>query len=430
MSSSSGTLTAKPYFSGFDVAHDTYNAISMASDGKVYYALSSDSLESGRIYRYDPEKDQTEFLGDLTEICGEKNENAIPQGKSHSRFYEMDGKLYIATHVGYYEMIGGIERLPVNPPEGYKLYPGGHLLSYDLQTGEFKDLTTLPGGEGIVTMTMDTKRGNIFGISWPGGRFLHYNVAKNKLKDLGRISASGEAGTPGDDYRPLCRSIVVDPRDGAAYFSTSEGEIFKYNTETEEIHLLKNVNLRLDYFGSYDPAKPGSMGYNWRKIFWYEPEGVAYGVHGNSGYLFRFDPVKQTVEIVDRITSQASQKSGMFDQFTYGYLGFILGPDKETIYYLTGGPIYEDGALLKGDDTIYVGAKGLENLHLVTYNIKNRVYKDHGAIFYEDGARPTYVNSIAVAKDGTVYTLARFEHDGKVIQDLVKIPAVKGDLGK
>ncbi len=69
------------------------------------------------------------------------------------------------------------------------------------------------------------------------------------------------------------------------------------------------------------------MGYNWRSIIWYEAEGAAYGVHGNSGYLFKFDPKSSKVEIVERITSEPSKKSGMFDQFSYGYLGFLLGPD-------------------------------------------------------------------------------------------------------
>ncbi len=419
----SDVLIAKTYFSGFEKAHDTYNALSTASDGKVYYILSSNTLESGKLCRYDPDTDSTEILADLNDICGERDSMSIPQGKSHSRIYEMEGKLYIATHVGYYEIIGGIERLPVNPPEGYKLYPGGHLISYDLTTGKFEDLIRVPGAEGLVTMTMDTVRGHIYAISWPTGRFLHYDIKKNELKDLGTFSGNGEGGVVGEDYRVLCRSIFVDPRDGSVYSSTAEGDIFKYDLQEGSFSKLKGVNLRLDYFGNYDPTRPGSMGYNWRKIFWYEPEGVAYGVHGNSGYLFRFNPKKSSVEIVDRIASEPSQRSGMFDQFTYGYLGLILGPDKETIYYLTGGPIYEDGELLRGDDNIYVGAKGLENLHLVTYNLPRREYKDHGPVFYENGSRPTYVNSIAVGRDGAVYTLARFEHNGNIIQDLVKIPA-------
>jgi len=217
--------------------------------------------------------------------------------------------------------------------------------------------------------------------------------------------------------------MFIDSRDGTVYYSTSEGDIYSYNSASGLIKKVEGVDLRLDYFGKYDPTRPGNMGYNWRSIVWYEPEGVAYGVHGNSGYLFRFDPKVPKVEIVERITSEPSKKSGMFDQFSYGYLGFQLGPDGKTLYYLTGGPIYINGKRVKGVDEIAMGAaRGLENLHLVTYNIPKREYIDHGPVFYKDGSRPTYVNSIAIGKDGSVYTLARFEHEGKIIEDLVKIP--------
>lgn len=59
----SGNLIAKTYNSGFLEAHDTYNALSAASDGKIYYILSSDKIElAGKMYVYDPQSDQTEFL--------------------------------------------------------------------------------------------------------------------------------------------------------------------------------------------------------------------------------------------------------------------------------------------------------------------------------------------------------------------------------
>ncbi len=418
-----GNLIAKTYNSGFPEAHDTYNAISAASDGKIYYILSSDLVEvGGKMYVYDPETDKTEFIADLTEVCGEKDAGCIPQGKSHAQFYERDGKLYFSTHVGYYELIDGMERLPVNLPEGYKLYPGGHILSYDLETGKFEDLAILPKGEGMVSMTMDCERGHIYGISWPTGSFIHYDIGNNKLKNLGQISANGEGGESGFDFRSLCRSLFVNPNTASVYFSTSEGDIFTYNPETGIVNKLDEPDLRLDYFGKYDPKRPGSMGYNWRKIFWYNPENVAYGVHGNSGYLFRFDPEKLTVEIVRRITSEPSNNSGMFDQFSYGYLGFVLSPDGETIYYLTGGPIYIKGKRLSGAAEIAKGgAKGLENLHLVTYNIPNDQYRDLGPIFYPDGQRPLYVNSIAVGQDGSIYTLARISENGHTRTDLIKI---------
>lgn len=417
-------LLATPYYSGFEQAHDTYNAISSASDGKIYYVLSSDTIErGGQFYVYDPVKDQTQFIADLTEICGEKDLGAVPQGKSHVRFYEKDRKLYFSTHVGYYELIDGMDRLPENPPGGYKKYPGGHFLSYDLDSGAIQDLALIPDGQGMVAMTMDTDRGHLYGITWPTGNFIHYDLEKDKLHDLGPISERGEAGTPGEDFRALCRSLLVDPRDGMVYFSIAEGDILTYSPNSLTIQKLEGIDLRLDYFGKYDPTRPGSMGYNWRKIFWNASEQVAYAVHGNSGYLFKFDPKNKTVEIVDRITSEPSRKSGMFDQFSYGYLGFQPGPDKNTIYYLTGGPVYEGGKRVKGLEQIAKGAaKGIENLHLITYNIPEKAYKDHGPIFYADGSRPTYVNSIAIGPGNYLYTLARFEHSGKVIQDLVKIP--------
>ncbi|HHU27178.1 MAG TPA: hypothetical protein GXZ56_11270 [Bacteroidales bacterium] len=417
-------LTATSYFSGFDLAHDTYNAISAASNGKIYYVLSSQPYDvAGQVHVYDPQADTTRFLADLTEICGEKDKKVIAQGKSHVRFYESDGKLYFSTHVGYYEMIDGMERLPVTAPEGYGLYTGGHFLAYDLATGTFEDLGLAPHGEGVLTMTMDTERKQIYAITWPKGYFVHYDVNSGEMKELGLVSANGENGTIGEDYRVLCRSIFVDPRDGLVYYSIAEGDIMCYNPGEGIIEKLEDVDLRLDYFGSYDPTDAGSMGYNWRAVVWYPKEEVAYGVHGNSGYLFKFDPKERKIEIVDRITSEPSRKSGMYDQFSYGYLGFDLGNDGETLYYLTGGPIYENGKRVKGKDKIAMGAaRGLENLHLVTYHIPTNTYTDHGPVFYEDGSRPTYVNSIALDKDGNVYTLARFEHEGKLVEDLVKIP--------
>ena len=71
-------------------------------------------------------------------------------------------------------------------------------------------------------------------------------------------------------------------------------------------------------------------------------------------------------------------------------------------------------------------AKGLEDLHLITYDTRRGTYRDNGAVFFEDGARPTYVNSIAVGKDGAVYTLGRVKRGDKVMGDLIKIPLRRG----
>lgn len=416
-------LTARIHDSGFVLAHDTYNGMGTGSDGRIYYVLCAESYEVGaQMYSYDPATETIRHLGDLTAACGEQGDKTIAQGKSHVNFVESDGRLYFATHIGYYSLIDGMEKIGI-PPTGWKPYPGGHFLAYDMATGRFQDLAKAPHGEGILSMTMDTERGRLYGLTWPTGYFIRYDLAKNDLKNLGPVSRQGENGK-GDAYRTLCRSLVVDPKDGSVYYTTGDGEIFAYRYAEDAIEPVKDATMKKDYFGLYDPRSPGHMAYNWRQTIWYAPGRAVYGVHGNSGYLFRFDPQEPRVQVLERMTSMPSQRSGMFDQFSYGYLGFALGPDGHRLYYLTGGPVYKDGKRVAGKQETAMGeSKGIENLHLVTYDIPKAKYTDHGPVFFEDGGRPAYVNSIAVGLDGTVYTLSRVERNGRVLTDLISIPA-------
>ncbi len=416
------TLTARTYNSGFPRAHDTYNGMSIASDGRVYYVLSSESYEIGaQMYVFDPASDKIRHLGDLTEACGEKGQRTIAQGKSHVNFVEANGKLYFSTHIGYYSLIDGMEKMGI-PPAGFKPYPGGHLLAYEMGSGNFEDLAIAPNKEGVLTMNMDGRRGRIFGITWPSGYFFRFDLDSKTMKNFGKVSREGENGK-GAEYRTLCRSIAVNPEDGSAYFTTGDGEIIRCGSDANELQTVAGEDMRKDYFGLYDPTSPGHMGYNWRQTVWHPSGRVVYGVHGNSGYLFRFDPAGPRVEVLERLTSDPSKRSGMFDQFSYGYLGFSLGPDGHTLHYLTGGPIYIDGKRLRGKDSTAMGeAKGLENLHLVTYDIRTGKGIDHGAVFYENGQRPLYVNSIAVGHDGMVYTLARITENGRTRTDLISFP--------
>jgi hypothetical protein len=47
-------LPAVAFNSGFSFAHDTYNGIFSASDGKIYYTLSSANLDNGgKMYSFD-----------------------------------------------------------------------------------------------------------------------------------------------------------------------------------------------------------------------------------------------------------------------------------------------------------------------------------------------------------------------------------------
>lgn len=414
-------LVARVYDSGFADAHDTYNGIGAASDGRIYYVLSSEKHDvAAQMFVLDPAVGRPRHVADLDEATGQKGRRAIAQGKSHVNFVEADGRLYFATHIGFYSPVDGMETMGI-PPAGFSRYPGGRLLAYDLATGRIDDLAGAPEQEGVLTMNVDGRRGRVYGLTWPSGIFFRHDIRSRESKTLGRFFEKGENGK-GADYRTICRSLAVDPEDGSVYFTRGEGTILRYRYDRDAVEPVGGDDLRKDYFGQYEATSAGHMAYNWRQTAYRAADRLFYGVHGNSGYLFSFDPRAERVEVLDRITSEPSRRSGMFDQFSYGYLGFTLGPDGRTLHYLTGGPIYVSGRRVTGRSSTAKGeSKGAENLHLVTYDIPARAYTDHGPVLYEGGGRPSNVNSIAVGRDGTVYTIARIPRGDGYRVDLISV---------
>ena len=423
---STQVLQAHFYDSGFGLADDNYNACFRASNGKVYYVLCSGSVDTGaQMYALDPATGKIEHVADLTEAAGEKGLHAVPQGKGHSIFVEHNGKLYFATHIGYYNpATASGQEVAGTTPRGYKPYPGGHFLSYDLATGHFEDFAKAPQGEGIISFTMDPARGRLYGITWPSGLFLRYDMQTHQLKNFGPYTLGGEKGIPGKTFRVICRSLALDPDDGSVYFTTADGDILHYEYKSDSLEKMTECDLRKDIFGQIDPSKPGTMGYNWRQTLWYPPQHVFYGMHGRSGLLFKFDPRARTVEVVTRLVSDVTFKSGMFDRFAYGYLGFALGPDGHTIYYLTGAPLASAGGARatssSADKTAAVNED--EDIHFVTYDIASGKRVDHGVLQLEDGSRPFFAEAIAIGSKN-IYTVAKTRNkEGHLRVDLLSFP--------
>ena len=224
--------------------------------------------------------------------------------------------------------------------------------------------------------------------------------------------------------------MVVNPHTGKMYFTNNQGTVLEYDPDSNKVkELLTGAEgLSRDYFGKYDPNQPGSMGSHWRQVQWVDDSdgkgGRVIGMHGNSGYLFEMtlpEGGNAELSLIERLTSKPSQKVGMSDQFTYGYLGFAVSA-KRIAYYLTGGPIFTyDGKRVKGKDSLNKGgARGLEHLHLVTYDLNINKYTDHGPIFYKNRLGfPTLVNSLTLSDDGWCYALGRLP-DGTT--DLFRVP--------
>ncbi len=404
----SHVLRATTYNSHFPAAAEggeAWNGISVAHDGTVYYVLSSPVYNvPAQMYSFNPKTKAITHIAGLNDAVGQGNAKAVVQGKSHVSFVEDHGKLYFSTHLGYYAHEAGVETTAA-APKGYSPYPGGHFVSYDMKTGKFEDLAIAPRGEGIITFAMDAQRDRMYGITWPSGHFLRYDLKTKNLKDLGTHFHGGETGTLGDTYRSICRRIVIDPRDGSAYFTTGEGTIYRYSYNADAIAAVPGVNLKKDYFGQMNPAEHG-MAYNWRAAIWDTSENAIYGVNGRSGYLFRFDPKVPSADVLERLTSMRSKRTGMFDQFDYGYLGLTLASDGHTLYYLTGSP-------LAANSKNAAAAKHGEGADLITYDIATAKYVDHGQIMLDNGDPATAPQSLAVAPDGMVYALCYVARNGK-----------------
>jgi hypothetical protein len=407
-------LRATTYNSHFPASAEggeAWNGITVAHDGTVYYVLSSPIYNvPAEMYSFNPKTQKITHIANLNDAVGQGNAKEVAQGKSHVSFVEDNGKLYFSTHLGYYAHAGGVETT-ATAPNGYGPYPGGHFVSYEMKTGKFEDLAKAPRGEGIIAFAMDVQRRRLYGITWPTGHFLRYDLKTKNLKDLGTLFHGGEAGVIGDTYRAICRRIVIDPRDGSAYFTTGEGSIYRYGYDADAVGIVP-TSLRKDYFGQLDPSRHG-MAYNWRAAIWDPSEKAIYGVNGQSGYLFRFDPKVPSVDVLERLTSLPSKKSGMFDQFPYGYLGLVLGADGHTLYYLTGSPLPRDA---NGTGS---NKKGAEGSHLITYDVSTAKYTDHGQIMLDNGDAATAPQSLAVAPDGTVYTLCYVARNGKKSIELI-----------
>ncbi len=364
-----GPVRAKMIDAEFHYSDSNYHAICNASDGNVYYVICSHNKKSGaKMFKYDPRSGRNEEICDFTDYLGYDRTKVINQGKVHSDLYEVNGKLYFGTHAGAWD----------------QTYPGGHFMSYDLDSGEFTDYGIGVQADGLVALTMDPKNMRMYAVSWPGYLFLCYDIKTDEVKIWGKRYAPVEEQGP--------RSIGVDPRTGDVFWHNTDDTIERFDFDTEVVRPMEkprfNGNMFLVPFGE------GNYNVNhvWRNIRWSDALNKFVGVMYNSDWLFAFDPETEEIEIIDRIASGPNRKSG----FTiYSSLAFELTPDGRTAYYIAHNKI--DPSDTESNET---------ELHLVTYDLVDRHYTDHGPLVLEDGRKPRYCQGVEIGHDGNIYIVA------------------------
>ena len=217
-------IEADLYQPDFLVGDSNYHALTAASDGKLHFVVNTHNNAYGcRYYIFEPKTNAMTLAGKLDEVLGEAAATHIPQGKVHVPLIEHGGKIWFATHTSFYH-----GDLPEYDAAGKAPYAGGHFMCYDLTTGQFADLAHLMPGEGIITMAMDTAHEILYGLTWPSGLLVSYEIAKRELRCWGAVQGRGEWGDHPKEWDRICRSLAVTPA-GEVYGSDMDGRIWKYD---------------------------------------------------------------------------------------------------------------------------------------------------------------------------------------------------------
>ncbi len=373
-------LIGKMAEAGFSEGDSNYHAVVHASDGFVYYAICTHHRDRHvNLFRYDPKTGEVRTLADIGGMLGEDGAKNIPQGKVHCDLFEHDGKLWFGTHVGLYGR-GGLQ--------DHGPYPGGHFLNWNLKAGTLGDLGIGASEEGLVALSMDKSRGRLYALTWPSAIFIYYDIRSGRTKSFGP-AVVGHSYVNSVETGGVPRSLAVDPRDGNVYWWNLDETVSRYNFSTDTVELVSNQSFARPALQVRERGNPDDNA-NWRSIRWSEALGRFVGVTFYGEYLFSWDPKSGELEILDRVAIGPMRKSG---ELMRGSLAFELSPDGRVVYYANGVATAPVSGINESSTS----------LRLVTYDLMERRYTDHGPIQLEDGRRPEYCQGLEVGRDGNLY---------------------------
>ncbi len=387
------TITADLFPINFLVGDSNYHSIVSASDGNLYFSVDTHNIDhSCRIYKFDPRTEEMTLLAKMDEVLGEDTATHVAQGKIHTPFFEDEGKLWFGTHISFYN-----DGLPGFLSEGRMPYQGGHLMSYDLKTGAFEDLAKIFPGEGIITMAMDTERNILYGLTWPSGILVSYDIAEGHPRFWGAVQERGEWGSHPHEWDRICRTLGVAP-DGKVYGSTMDGRIWEFDlSQDRPVTYIAGLDLkRLPLSQSAAETLKGDFQYHWRVIEWNPKTESFWGIQWETTTLFEFRPSARYLRTVGELRHKAYW--GMPRNPEISQLGFLLGPE-DTIFYLANGPAVDIEVRPSVQSTVY----------LFTFDMMTEAMVNHGPVLSKDGRRVFFTEGLCIGSDDRLYSVAWVE---------------------
>jgi len=158
----------------------------------------------------------------------------------------------------------------------------GGLFQYSRR--KIEKLTVPVPGECIVGLAIDNSRDRLYGLSSQSGSFFSYDIGTGKASIKGTVADNG-------DYSHL---LVAD-RTGSIYGAGPFGQLFRFDPTAD----------KLDYTSIYLPSVAGREFYNRLDAAALDPTtGLIYGGGSADGVIFVFDPQKQVIRSLGKVTAE------------------------------------------------------------------------------------------------------------------------------
>ena len=389
-------------FTGNHREESMWSALYGAKSGKIYIGLCTHA-EAAHFYEFDPATETMRHIVDLTMLHKERGEGINTTGKIHVRMGEDNfGNIYFA---GLNEDTGP----ECIDPSSYK---GAYWYRYNPKLDKIEVLGRISRYFGLLGMVMDPIYNRLYGLAEDGHLYMH-DIDKQYTRDLGKV----------DDW-DICRTIFSDDK-GNVYGSFPVAQIWKYNPVTDEVIDFPNIRLQYDM-----RVLPRTMSKPmidrkviWRVIEWDPVEKVAYGIVGGNSMLFRYDVHKGfegEIEYITPLTAPQYWNETNPRAIPFATLALTISNDRVIYYAPTGSSSFDYIGTswdVKDEEDFQAKLSGgyfPPVTYLVSYDLKTKERKSHGAIVTKEGNVVYGLGGACTgAKDGKIYFVGAIEEKNK-----------------
>lgn len=245
-------------------------------------------------------------------------------------------------------------------PQAGKERQAGHLLQVGIGQGnaiEVKDLGAPVPGEGIFALLANRDGSELYGISYPSGRFFTYTIATQKVQVFEDLVPNEKDLKNFHDFASgpevyLCKALVQDNK-GLVYGSAAGNRIFAFDPAKKRFTFLQTPLPAVwgrEVLGQVE---------SWAK----SPDGKLYGGNAGDGQLFVLDPATQKIKnlgkpmMMGRLQALAFGRDGKLYGLAGGAPGYshLFSYDENAGFVDLGNPEFkmvapgiEQGILWRG----------------------------------------------------------------------------------